>query len=97
MARSAAQHSALTRSTLAGAIKLRCEELNRTLASLGPCTGMRPDSIRARLSKARGKRALQPWQVSAIAVELGMDESELHALAAKHEGWKVQPYAQDTP
>lgn len=89
VARSSAQHAALTASTFAGAIKLRCEELNRTLGSIGRCAGMSANSIRARLSRSRGKRALQPWQVTAIARELAMDERILHTLAARHEGWKV--------
>lgn len=75
--------------TLAEAVKLRCHQVNKTLASVAPHAGIRPDTFRARLSKSRGKRSLQPWQVSAIAKHLGLDETELHRLAARHEGWKV--------
>jgi hypothetical protein len=75
--------------TLAGAIKLRAWDIGVPLTALAPVVGMRPDSLRQRLSKARGKRALQPWQVSALAKALSMDERQLHALAAAHEGWKV--------
>lgn len=89
MARSKKLHHALTRDTFVGAVKLRCDEMNRTLGSLGRAIGMSPDAVRARLSKARGKRSLQPWQVSALAIELGMDVRQLHRLAAKHEGWDV--------
>lgn len=87
--RATRQHQRLTKRSFAGAVKLRCEELDKTLASLAPHVGMQPDSLRARLSKSRDKRALQPWQVSAIAVELALDEADLHRLAARHEGWKV--------
>lgn len=75
--------------TLAGAIKLRAWDLGIPLTKLAPVAGMRPDSLRQRLSKCRGKRALQPWQVTAIASALKLDEGHLHALAAAHEGWKV--------
>ncbi len=75
--------------TLAGAIKLRAWDKNVYLTHLAPQVGLRPDSLRARLSKSRGKRALQPWQVSKLAAALDMDETELHRLAAQHEGWKV--------
>lgn len=89
MARSKTLHAALTKSTLAGRVKLRCEELNITLTQLAPIAGMKPNTIRARLSKSRGKRALQPWQVTAIAKALGLTEQELHRLGAQQEGWKV--------
>lgn len=75
--------------TLAGAIKRRAVEAGVPLTTLAPLVGMRPNSLRQRLSKCRGKRALQPWQVSALARRLGLNERELHVLAAKHEGWKV--------
>jgi hypothetical protein len=75
--------------TLSGAIKLRAWECGVPLTKLAPLTGMRPDSLRQRLSKRRGKRALQPWQVTALAEALGLDETRLHRLAAKQEGWKV--------
>lgn len=77
------------KATLHGAIKARCYELGVAVQALGPVAGMSKHSIHARLSISRGKRALQPWQVSAIAARLGMDETELHRLAAQHEGWKV--------
>ncbi|QNH21233.1 hypothetical protein HEP73_02145 [Xanthomonas sp. GW] len=75
--------------TLSGAIKLRAWDRGVTLTKLAPLVGMRPDSLRQRLSKTRGKRSLQPWQVSVLARALAMDEQQLHRLAAKHEGWKV--------
>lgn len=75
--------------TLSGAIKLRAWDLGIPLSNLAATVGMKPDSLRQRLSKCRGKRALQPWQVTALAMALQMDESHLHALAAAHEGWKV--------
>ena len=75
--------------TLAGAIKLRAWDRNVTLTSLAPLVGMKPNSLRQRLSKCRGKRALQPWQVTRLAQALDMDEQHLHALAAQHEGWKI--------
>ncbi|WP_182656655.1 hypothetical protein [Stenotrophomonas lacuserhaii] len=75
--------------TLSGAIKLRAWDLGLPLTRLAPLVGMKPDSLRQRLSKTRGKRALQPWQVSVIAKRLSMDEKQLHVLAAKHEGWKL--------
>lgn len=75
--------------TLAGAIKLRAWDIGVTLTRLAPQVGMKPDSLRQRLSKARGKRALQPWQVTKLARALGLEEAALHRLAAKHEGWKV--------
>ncbi|MFC4727109.1 hypothetical protein [Coralloluteibacterium thermophilus] len=89
MARSRIQHAQLTPDTLAGAIKLRAEAADITLGELARVAGMRPNSLRARLSISRGKRALQPWQCSQIAKALSMDEQELHRLAAKQEGWKV--------
>ncbi|MGH8073672.1 MAG: helix-turn-helix domain-containing protein [Lysobacter sp.] len=89
MARSKAMHAALTGDTLAGRVKLRCEELNITLGELAPIAGMKPNTIRARLSKSRGKRALQPWQVTAIAKHLGLSNEKLHRLGAQQEGWKV--------
>lgn len=75
--------------TLAGAIKLRAWDCGIPLTRLAPLVGMKPDSLRQRLSKTRGKRALQPWQVSKLARALGLEEADLHRLAAKHEGWKV--------
>lgn len=75
--------------TLSGAIKLRAWDLGVPLTRLAPLVGMKPDSLRQRLSKTRGKRALQPWQVTALAHRLSMDEKQLHLLAAKHEGWKL--------
>ncbi len=75
--------------TLSGAIKLRAWDLGIPLTKLAPYVGMRPDSLRQRLSKTRGKRALQPWQVTVLARKLSLPEQELHRLAAKHEGWKV--------
>jgi len=89
MARSAAQHAALDRNTLLGAIKLRAHELDIPLTDLAAIVGLKPDSIRARLSISRGKRALQPWQVTRIAQALRMDPRDLHRLAAQHEGWQV--------
>jgi len=89
MARAKALHNSLRRDTLSGAIKLRCEEVGVTLAELAPAAGIKPDSIRARLCKSRGKRALQPWQIDAIAKRLRMPAVELHRLAAKHEGWRI--------
>lgn len=89
MARSKTLHDALRPDTLAGAIKLRCEERGITLAQLAPFAGLRPDSLRARLCKSRGKRALQPWQVSNIAQRLGVPAEHLHQLAAQHEGWQI--------
>lgn len=82
------QHK-LNPDTLAGAIKLRAWEQNKTLIELAPWVGMKPDSLRQRLSITRGKRALQPWQVSALAAALDMDATQLHRLAARHEGWKI--------
>ena len=76
-------------STLAGAIKLAAHAKGVSLASLGAVAGLKPDSVRARLSKSRGKRSLQPWQVTALARHLGLDEKHLHLLAARHEGWNV--------
>ncbi|RRU17864.1 hypothetical protein EGJ34_06940 [Stenotrophomonas sp. 278] len=75
--------------TLSGAIKLRAWDIGVPLTKLAPIVGMRPDSLRQRLSKTRGKRSLQPWQVTAIAKALGLDEKDLHTLAARHEGWKL--------
>lgn len=75
--------------TLAGAIKLRAWDCGIPLTRLAPLVGMKPDSLRQRLSKTRGKRALQPWQVTKLARALGLEEAALHRLAAKHEGWKV--------
>ena len=67
MARSRQLHATLRPDTFAGAIKLRAEEMDVTLAHLSGLCGMQPDSLRARLCKSRGKRALQPWQVTIIA------------------------------
>lgn len=89
MARSAAAHAALKANTLHGAIKLRAHELNMPLTALAAACGLKPNSIRARLSISRGKRALQPWQVTRIAHALHVDPRELHRLAARHEGWQV--------
>lgn len=75
--------------TLDGAIKLRAWDLNIPLTTLSPLVGMQPDSLRQRLSKTRGKRALQPWQVTRLARALGISETHLHRLGARHEGWKV--------
>lgn len=75
--------------TLSGAIKLRAWDLGLPLTRLAPLVGMKPDSLRQRLSITRGKRALQPWQVTALAKRLSMDEKKLHMLAAKHEGRKL--------
>lgn len=75
--------------TLAGYIKAACFKQGATLASLAPRLGMRPDSLRARLSKSRGKRSLQPWQVTVLAESLDIDIATLHRLAARHEGWHV--------
>lgn len=75
--------------TLAGAIKLRAWDMDISLTALSTVVGMRPDSLRQRLSKTRGKRALQPWQVTKLARALGLDEAHLHRLGARQEGWKV--------
>ncbi len=75
--------------TLAGAIKLRAWDLNIPLTALSPLVGMRPDSLRQRLSKTRGKRALEPWQVTRLAEALGLSEQRLHQLGAQHEAWKI--------
>ncbi|MHC1668143.1 hypothetical protein ACODUO_03185 [Stenotrophomonas maltophilia] len=75
--------------TLSGAIKLRAWDLGLPLTKLAPLVGMKPDSLRQRLSKTRGKRALQPWQVTALAKRLAMDEKRLHTLAARYEGWNL--------
>lgn len=75
--------------TFAGKVKLVAWQKDITLTSLAKVVGMKPDSIRARLSKSRGKRALQPAQVTALANALGIDKGELHRLAARHEGWDV--------
>jgi hypothetical protein len=93
MARSKVMHAALRPDTFAGAVKLRCDELNITLTQLAPVCGVKPDTIRARLSKSRGKRSLQPHQVTRIAAFLRMDVRRLHALAAPHEGWIVDAAA----
>lgn len=74
---------------LAGAVKLAAWEQGVTLTSLAPLVGMKADSLRQRLSKCRGKRSLQPWQVTKLAEALGINEQRLHQLAAQHEGWKV--------
>lgn len=75
--------------TFAGRVKLAAWEKGITLTSLGKAVGLKPDSIRARLSIARGKRSLQPAQVTALAKALGINQRELHQLAARHEGWDV--------
>lgn len=75
--------------TFAGMVKLSAWKKNVTLTSLGKVIGLKGDSIRARLSKSRGKRSLQPHQVTAIADHLGIDRQLLHRLAARHEGWDV--------
>lgn len=83
------RHHGYDPATFAGKIKHAAWEKGVTLTSLAPVVGMKPDSIRARLSISRGKRALQPAQVTAIAKHLGIDRNELHRLAARHEGWDV--------
>ena len=75
--------------TLAGAIKWAASAQGVMLKDLAAHAGLKPDSLRQRISITRGKRALQPWQVSKIAAALKLDEKELHRLAAQHEGWKV--------
>ncbi len=77
------------RDTLAGAIKWAASAQGVQLKALAPLVGMKPDSLRQRLSSTRGKRALQPWQVTAIAKYLRIDEAQLHAIAARHEGWNI--------
>ncbi|WP_202842012.1 hypothetical protein [Luteimonas saliphila] len=89
MARSATAHAALDPETLQGAIKLRAHALDIPLSALAKCAGLKPSSIRARLSISRGKRALQPWQVTKIAQALELEPPVLHRLAARHEGWQV--------
>lgn len=89
MARSASAHASLEPTTFHGAVKLRAHERDVSLAALGEFIGLKPDSVRARLCISRGKRALQPWQVTRIAEVLDMDVVELHRLAARHEGWRV--------
>lgn len=79
----------LDTSTLAGAIKARCWDRDLTLGELAPRVGLKPGTLRARLSKCRGKRALQPWQVTAIAEVLEMEPADLHRLGARQEGWIV--------
>lgn len=85
------------RDTLAGAIKWAASAQGIQLKALAPLVGMKPNSLRQRLSLTRGKRALQPWQVSAIARALRIDEAELHTIAARHEGWKVTSPNPRTP
>ncbi len=75
--------------TLSGRIKLRAWELDLPLTVLSKRLGLRPDTLRARLSASRGKRAMQPHQITRIAEILGIPEQELHQMAARHEGWKV--------
>lgn len=75
--------------TFAGKVKMVCYEKGITLTSLAPVAGLKPDSIRARLCISRGKRSMQPAQVTAIADHLGIDRQLLHRLAARHEGWDV--------
>lgn len=70
-------------------VKLVAWQKNITLAALANAVGMKPNTIRPRLSKSRGKRAMQPHQVTAIADHLGIDRQLLHRLAARHEGWDV--------
>lgn len=70
-------------------VKLAAWQKDVTLTALAKAVGMKPDTIRARLSKSRGKRSLQPHQVTAIANHLGIDRQLLHRLAARHEGWDV--------
>lgn len=90
MARSKSLHDTLRRDTFAGAVKLRCEDLGVTLGSLSKRIGLSENSLRARLCNGlRGKRSLQPNQVTQVANELGLDVHELHRLAAKHEGWNI--------
>lgn len=89
MARTNAHHQQLDVRTFAGMVKVRAFEQDVTLRELAVEVGLRPGTLRGRLSKCRGKRALQPWQVTRIALRLRMDVRELHRLAAAHEGWDI--------
>lgn len=79
----------LDTSTLAGMIKARLWDLDVTIGELAAHLNLQPGTLRGRLSKCRGKRALQPHQCTIVANVLGLDPIILHRLGAKQEGWKI--------